>query len=297
MNVKLEILHLRMLRAITETGSVTRAAGQLGITQSALSHRLRDAESRLSAPLFERKNKKLILTDTGKRLLFSADIILNELENVEHQISTSSLQHSEAARIGMKAYGSYHWLPAVITGFRESNPGIEIELSAEVIDDPLQALQNNTIDLAVISHPFNDDDYESIKLFEDEMVAVLPKAHPKAALDYLEVEDFSLETYITHETTPEKGREYDLFFSHAPARLEKIIRIDRTDAIVELVDAGLGVTILTRWILEPYLKSHHIITKPLTKNRLFVDWHAVIHKEKSSTSVINLANEIKKHTQ
>lgn len=280
-----------------ETGSVTKAAKQLGITQSALSHRIRDAERRLDTKLFERKNRKLILTDTGKRLLYSAEIILNELENVEYQISTSSSKNFESVRIGMKAYGSYHWLPQVINGFRESNPNMEIELLADVFNDPVQALIENAIDLAIVSYPANSDDFESVKLFRDEMVAVLPKGHPKAETDYLEVEDFRFETYIAYETVPEKGREYDLFFSHSQVRLKKIIRIGRTDAIIEMVSAGLGLTILTHWILAPYLGNRPIIAKPLTKDRLFVDWYAVIHKGRSSSFVHSLADEIRRHTQ
>ena len=297
MNLKLEILHLRMLKAIVDSGSVTAAARQLGVTQSALSHRLRDAERRLDTSLFERKNRKLALTDTGKRLLFSAEIILNELENVEYQISTASSKNFESVRVGMKAYGSYHWLPHVINSFRATNPGVEIELVADVINDPVQALQDNVIDLAIVSHPANAGGLEAVKLFRDEMVAVLPARHPKAALEYLEVDDFSAETYITYETVPERGREYDLFFSHSRTRVDKIIRIGRTDAIIEMVSAGMGVTVLTHWVLTPYLASHPVSARPLTAERLFIDWHALTHKEKSSPFAHSVIEEISKHVR
>ncbi len=294
MNLKLEILHLRMIKAISDTGSVTEAARQLGVTQSALSHRLHDAERRLDALLFERKNRKLFLTDAGRRLLFSAEIILKELENVEYQISTAAAKNFESVRLGMKAYGTYHWLPRVIQGFRQSNPDVEVELVADVVNDPEQALQDNAIDLAIVSYPCNGDKLESIKLFQDEMVAVLPTDHPKAAQAHLEVEDFASETYFAYETVPEKGREYDLFFSHSRTRIKKIIRIGRTDAIIEMVSAGLGVTVLTQWILAPYLKTHPVTTRSLTEERLFVDWYAVIHKEKSSSFAHGVIDEINK---
>ena len=129
------------------------------------------------------------------------------------------------------------------------------------------------------------------------MVAVLPATHPKTALDHLEVEDFSSETYFAYDAVPEKGREYDLFFSHSKTRIKKIIRIGRTDAMIEMVSAGLGVTVLTHWILAPYLNSHPVIAKPLTEDRLFIDWYAVIHKEKSSTFAYSVAGEIRKHLE
>lgn len=296
MATKLEILHLRMIKAINDAGSVTKAADRLGLTQSALSHRIKEAERRLGTDLFIRQKKKLILTGAGERLLYSAELILNELENAEYQIGVTSVDRDEPIRIGTKAYSCYQWLP-ILKKFSHSEQGKKAVVIPEVVKDPLQALKDKAIDLAIVSHTVSNQNYRSIKLFQDEMVAVLPADHPHADKPFLVVEDFKDSIYYLHDTTPEQGREYDKFFRYAPVRPKKLVTVELTEAIVGLVDAGFGVTILTRWVLEPYLTTHDVVTLPLTEKGLYVDWHVVTRRGDCSEATGRLAAELKNITR
>ena len=82
----LEIRHLKLVRAVTSAGSLTGAGSVLNLTQSALSHQLRDIESRLGTPLFLRVGKRMMLTPAGERLLRSADEVLDAIERTEDSI-------------------------------------------------------------------------------------------------------------------------------------------------------------------------------------------------------------------
>jgi len=82
----LEVRHLKLVNAIAEEGSVTSAGKRLHLTQSALSHQLRDIEDRLGTPLFNRVSKKMLLTQAGELLLRSARSVLAELERAEEEI-------------------------------------------------------------------------------------------------------------------------------------------------------------------------------------------------------------------
>src|SRR5580700_11833587 len=84
--MNLEIRHLKLVAAIAETGSVTLASNRLHLTQSALSHQLRDAEEQLGVPLFERRNRRMALTPAGERLLQSARAVIDELARAEKDI-------------------------------------------------------------------------------------------------------------------------------------------------------------------------------------------------------------------
>lgn len=293
MNVRLEILHLRMIKTIAELGSVTRSAQTLGITQSALSHRIKEAERRLGQDLFERRNKSLILNQTGKRLLYSAELILTELENVEHQIRQDAVKEKESIRIAVKADGCFHSLPKVIKNISTSNSELTLEIVADTMEDPLHALNSKMIDLAITLAPPKGKNYRSEKLFSDEMMAVLPLEHPSTSKKYLEVQDFSDSTYITHNLVPQHGKEYELFFSRDAARPQKVMQVGLTEAIIELVEAGFGVTILTRWVLDSYLDKHNIVAIPLTKNGLFAEWYGVMLRDPGSPTVRRIINEIK----
>src|SRR4029077_5344372 len=86
MLMDLEVRHLRLIAAVADVGSLTRAGDRLHLTQSALSHQLRDIESRLGAPLFLRVGKRLVLTPAGERLLVSARDVLRRLDETEGEI-------------------------------------------------------------------------------------------------------------------------------------------------------------------------------------------------------------------
>jgi LysR family transcriptional regulator, regulator for metE and metH len=82
----MEIRHLRLIKAIVEEGSITKAMATLHLTQSALSHQLKEAEYQLGAKIFLRTNKKLILTQVGEKLYQTANEVLEKLSNTEREI-------------------------------------------------------------------------------------------------------------------------------------------------------------------------------------------------------------------
>src|ERR1700733_10121275 len=84
--MNLEIRHLKLIAAIADTGSMTRAGNRLHLTQSALSHQLRDAEETLGSRLFVRQRGKMTLTAAGERLLRSARTVIEELDRAEKEI-------------------------------------------------------------------------------------------------------------------------------------------------------------------------------------------------------------------
>src|SRR6266545_7042617 len=100
----LEIRHLRLVTAIADFGSLTRAGDRLHLTQSALSHRLRDIESRLGAALFLRVGKRLVFTPAGERLLASAKEILERLQRTEHDIRQMGQERAGVLRLTTECY-------------------------------------------------------------------------------------------------------------------------------------------------------------------------------------------------
>src|SRR5215510_1751691 len=110
--MNLEIRHLKLLVAITEEKSVTKAGERLHLTQSALSHQLRDIEERLGAPLFLRVKRRMVPTPAGERLLASARGILERVEETERAIRRGAGEG--LIRIAVECYTCYHWLPALL---------------------------------------------------------------------------------------------------------------------------------------------------------------------------------------
>src|SRR5687767_5401966 len=116
--MELEVRHLRLVAAVAEHQSLTKAGDGLHLTQSALSHQLRDIEERLGARLFHRLNRRMVPTPAGERLLESAAAILGELQAAELAIRSGMAQRPVLLRLSTECYTGYHWLPSVLKPFR-----------------------------------------------------------------------------------------------------------------------------------------------------------------------------------
>src|SRR4051812_38571879 len=129
--VDLEIRHLQLVAAVAEVGSLTRAGDQLHLTQSALSHQLRDIEGRLGAALFHRRGKRLVLTPAGEHLLESARDILERLRQTEDTIRHLGRAQRHVLRITTECTTCYHWLPPLLTTYRQRCPGVDVRIEVE----------------------------------------------------------------------------------------------------------------------------------------------------------------------
>src|SRR3954469_5498067 len=173
----LKVRHLRLVAAVAEVGSLTRAGDRLHLTQSALSHQLRDIESRLGAPLFLRVGKRLVLTPAGERLLASAHDILERLERAEHDIRRMGEEHAGVLRITTECYTCYHWLPPLLMRYRRKFPRVEVRIDVEATRRPIEMLLAGKIDMAIVSSPITDRRLVSKKVFRDEVVLIASRHH------------------------------------------------------------------------------------------------------------------------
>ena len=169
LTMHLEIRHLRTIVAITEERTVTRAAERLFITQSALSHQLKEIESRLGTPLFLRVKRKMVLTDAGKTLLEYARRILSDVRKAETEISRIGNGKAGRIRLSTECYTCYHWLPPLLQEFEKKNPGVEVEIVADATKKPVEWLLDGKLDIAITSPDDDlDPDLDYHLLFEDE---------------------------------------------------------------------------------------------------------------------------------
>lgn len=299
----LNINHLKMICAISAAESVKDAAESLFITQPALSNRIREAERRLNTRLFIRRGRKLLITASGSRLLESAQRILEELGRAEHDIARLSDDVEQVLRLGLPHYASFNWLSEVVSCFHQELPKVELEISATHAAHPLNDLFKRDVDIAVISSAqkelqLDKRTYKSMFLVQDELLACLSKNHKKANKGFLLAEDFADETYITTSTLPEKDREYELFFKPARILPRKVLKVGFNEAIIELVKVNMGLTIISKSLIDPYLKNNNIGTSKLGKSGLLTYWHLVFLKDSKVAEPARLLTQfLRQHFQ
>ena len=275
---KLEMRHLRALVTIRRCGSVSDAARLLGLTQSAVSHQLRELERRFDLPLFERVNRKLRLTPQGDQLLASAEVILEELDKIERELTRQQQDEVSLLRIGSYAYSCYRWLPAFLASLRSDFPRMDFELATDSQSQPSHSLQAGEIDLGIAAGGINHAGMTVTPLFQDELVAVLPPSHPLTQKPWLAAEDFVAVPYVTYSAVTEKGFELDLLWRPAGVHPRKTLRAGLTEAAVELVKADFGISVLSHWAVRSHEAAGEVVCRPLTAQGLTLPWWALTRK-------------------
>jgi LysR family transcriptional regulator for metE and metH len=276
--VDIEVRHLQLVSAVADVGSLTKAGDRLYLTQSALSHQLRDIEDRLGAPLFLRVGKRLVLTPAGQRLLESARDVLERLKQTEEAIRRLGQERAGVLRITTECTTCYHWLPPLLTTYRPRFPGVEVRIDVDATQHPVQRLLDGAIDLALMCTPVRDRRLAIRPVFTDQVVVIASPRHRLAARRRVALTDLHNETLFLYPP-----KQDSLFLQQVlmpagvvPARIEEV---KLTEAITELVKANLGVAALARWAVEPLLDAGTIVALPIPQRGLKRHWAAVLPKD------------------
>jgi LysR family transcriptional regulator for metE and metH len=274
----LEVRHLKLVQAVAAHGSLTRAGGELHLTQSALSHQLRDIETRLGTALFLRVGKRMVLTPAGEQLLRSARDVLALIGRAEEEVRRYAGTHASVLRLSTECYTCYHWLPALLKTYARAHPNVDVEVDADATPHPLPHVLDGRIDLAIVSDPVRDRRIVTRRLFDDEMVVICAPSHPWASKTAIQLADFASETLFIYPPK-EESTIYQFILVPAGVRPAKLQQVQLTEAIIELVKAGMGVAVLARWAVAPHVKAGTLAVVPLTRRGLKRTWSAATLKD------------------
>jgi LysR family transcriptional regulator for metE and metH len=281
-----EIRHLRLLVAIVEEGSITRAGARLHLTQSALSHQLSDLEDRLATQIFSRTKSGLVLTQSGHQILKVAREVLGRLEIARRELVVGAQQTTGVLRLTTECLTCYHWLPQVMRRLHSKYPDVQVQVDVNATSRPLQALQEGRIDLALAYTPGRRAALVNKPLFNDELVAVLAPNHPLAKRPYLQPGDFTDQAAILYSKSRKDMLIYKKFFVSGKVEPKKILTVQLTEAMIELAKAGLGIAILTRWSVEPEVRAGRLLALPLGREGLHRSWSAVYRKQRTTPTYL-----------
>ena len=193
----LEFRHFALVIAVAETGSLTAASRRLHVTPSALSHQLRDAEERLGTQLFQRRNRRLLLTGAGEVFLASARRVTSEVARAE--AGCRSEAPSDLLRISTGCYTAYGWLPAILGRWQADHPRVELRIVLEATRRPIPSLLDGALDLALTTDAPGHPRLQQSRLFADELLAVLPAGHALARRPHVTAEDLAGEHILTYD--------------------------------------------------------------------------------------------------
>jgi len=268
----LDLRHLRMLATVAEQGSLTAAAKRLFLTQSALSHQLKELEGIVGGPVFFRQGRRMTLTPAGRRLRDSAERVLAELAAARHEVARLVAGEIGELRLSTGCYTCYHWLPRLLPGFHASHPGVEVRLVPEHTEAVLDALKTHRIDMAIVDHEPLDPLLKAEPLFADEMVVLVAPGHRLADREAVGLDDLDGEHLLVHGGGRDRIEEW---LSQGGMRPGKTTELKLSEAILEWVAVGLGVTVMAHWAARRHLELGMVRALRLKGRRKLQRWLAV----------------------
>lgn len=254
----LDLKHLRTLVALRDGGTLVEAARRLHLTQSALSHQLKDLEERLGTLLFERKSKPLRFTRAGLEVLQLADQVLPQIRNCERALQKLASGQSGRLHMAIECHSCFEWLMPAINAFRDHWPDVEIDFSASFHFDPLPALLRGDIDLVITSDP---DDHPGIHyqpLFRYQSLLAVSRQHELAEQRRITPQQLANETLIHYPVARRKLDIFARFLDPAGISPAATRETELTLMMIQLVASGRGIACLPNWALHPYLEAQMV---------------------------------------
>ena len=276
---RLDIRHLQMIRAIGRTGRVVDAADALGLTPSALSHRIKEAERRLGVPLFERMHKRLRMTAAAEYLANFSEKFLGELHLIEDEVRRMNAGIDHVVRLAVENYSAYHWFPGFLQEFHATSPEIDIQIMAGTGRDLVPMLLDRHVDIAITSASGDHAATASVPLFEDPLVFVCGPDHPLARASDVTARDIEGQTFITFTKIPEPDQEFARLFRPERRYPNWTAAVELPEAIIELVAANQGTSILAQWAVAPHVAAGRIAAVPLSPAPIKAQWRAEYRRD------------------
>lgn len=244
---------------IIETGSFTKAAEELGYTQSAISQMIHSLEEELNTTLILRSRKGITLTPDGKEILpYIKNIYYSHRELMEKRKEMQGLQ-SGLIRIGTFSSVSSNWLPQLMKDFKEKYPSVHFELKQGEYTSIAGWIKEGSVDFGFVN-PNAVSGLTTIPLRPDEMLAVLPTDHPLSRHNKVTLKELSHEPFILLDEG-ELSEPLELFKQN---KLQPNVqyRVHDDYTIMSMIEKGLGIAILPKLILGRL--HYNIVTKEIS---------------------------------
>jgi LysR family transcriptional regulator for metE and metH len=243
----LELRHFQLVAAVADTGSLAAASQRLNLSSSALSHQLKDAEERLGVRLFQRRHRRLLLTGAGEKLVGSARQVLADVARAEAGCRGDAPE--DLLRVSTGCYTTYGWLARILERFQAEHPRVELRVVLEATRRAVPALLAGELDLALATDGPRHPRLRRSPLVDDELLLVVPASHALARRGHVEPRDLAHEHLLTYDAPREQLDIFTRVLWPAGVEPRRVSRVPLTEALLDLVRAGLGVAPLADWVV------------------------------------------------
>lgn len=254
----MDIKKWRVMLAVDDYGSFTRAGEELGYTQSGITQMMKALEKEVGFSLFIKDNHGMSLTADAKALIPAIRSLLNADEMIRQEIASLKGAQIGTIKIGTYLSCSIHWIPKIIREFKEKHPDIHFKIVEGMEGELAEWIKERRVDIGFISYQ-KGQNYQFLPVMEDELFAVLPTDHPLAEYDEIPVDCFEGLPFIITEYSP--GSDVHQALKHYNIKPDiRYITVNEFSSL-SMVEHKLGLTILPGLLLRGQIGNY--VTRPL----------------------------------
>lgn len=286
--------HMKIFVSVCREKSITLAAKELYISQPAVSNAIKELESYYGSPLFDRISKKIYLTETGKTVYQYAIHINSLFEELEDSVKRSGT--SGPLRIGSSITIGTHLIPDYIKKFSERFPNIQPFVTIDSSDVIEKLVLDNELDFGLIEGMIHSDSIISTDFITDELIVICDVNNPLLKNEVVSIEMLSQQQFLMREKNSGTRELAEAILSLHNISLHPLWESSSTEAIVQGVSKGIGISILPLQLVKDYIERKKIARLHVTGLKFNRQYHIIYHKNKfltpASLEFIKLCNDI-----
>ncbi|CFX22666.1 Transcription regulator HTH, LysR [Syntrophomonas zehnderi OL-4] len=257
MNLNLLKTYIR----VVETQNLSRTAEDFGLSQPAVTKQIQTLEDMYGILLLERSGRKLRPTEAGETLYNCAREVVRSMDKLDKAMEEISESRKGNLYLGASTIPGQYILPRIIKGFKEKYPHISISLDIADTEKIFNKVSERELDIGIVGGWSNNRKVEGFPWLQDELVLIIPEQHPMAGQASVSLQDLLEERWIFREkgSGTRKAME-DLMAIYNVNREELNIYMETgsTEAVLAMVEAGMGVSIVSRWVIRPQGSAYKI---------------------------------------
>lgn len=285
--------HMRIFQKIYETQSVTRAAEALHMTQPAVTRALQELEKYYGLRLFERLNRRLTVTEAGRRMYDYALHLTETFDTMEK--SLRDWERQGVLRVGASVSLGCSLLPQLARTFQEEHPGVEVRVRIANGELLRRDLLENRLDLALLEGEENGADLMLTPFAAGEMALIVPPGHPLARAGGSTLAQAAAYPLLLRETGSATRRFLDQLLMSRGLAVQPVWESASTQALLSAVREGLGITLVPWALARQTVLRGEAERCPVTDaeliRRRYVAWHPSKYVTGTMREFVNLCME------
>lgn len=285
----MSIYQLQVFKTVAEKKSFSAAAQTLFISQPAVSMHIKSLEDHFGTRFFDRNTQQVTITEAGSILYQYASKILSLQEEAERDISRLTGCIQGQLSLGASFTLGEYIIPKILGSFKRQHPQIRALLQVTNTEQIVNLMLKQELDLGLVENHVDNPALYVKPFLQDELIVVLPSAHPLAKQKFIPLDEFvalplvlreqgSGTRKITEERLAEEGVNL--------LALNVVMELGSTEAVKGAVEAGFGVTIISKWAVQKELKLCSLIQVRIKDVNLKRQFYLICNKNKFQTSVV-----------